>query len=195
MQRKTIVIVVTSLVVVLSFFLASQSASIRSLVTPNTAPTPMPTESPDRPGTSITVFPSGTPAPVRKMQVKIFLVSLEDGGKVGCGDSLVPVTREIPQTQGVLKASLTDLFSIKEQYYGESGLYNALYNSNLSVRDAVINNGIATINLQGQVSLGGVCDNPRLEAQIRSTAEQFSTVKDVKIFLNGRPLADALSEK
>ena len=130
-------------------------------------------------------------------RVQIFVIALEDAGKsgeeIGCGDSLIPITREIPQTQAVLQASLKELFSLKDQYYGESGLYNALYRSNLTVESAVVENGTAVVRLTGQLMLGGVCDNPRVEAQIRKTAEQFSSVQQVEIFLNGEPLQESLS--
>lgn len=131
--------------------------------------------------------------------VKIFLIALEDNGQsgilVGCGDSAVPVTVVIPRTQGVLKAALEKLLSIKEQYYGESGLYNALYQSDLQLKSVTIDQGKAIIHLTGTVMLGGVCDAPRVEAQIKQTALQFSTVSDVEVFINDILLEDALSQK
>ena len=131
--------------------------------------------------------------------VKIFLIALEDNGQsgilVGCGDSAVPVTVIIPRTQGVLKAALEKLLSIKEQYYGESGLYNALYQSDLKLKSVTIDQGKAIIHLTGTVMLGGVCDAPRVEAQIKQTALQFSTVSDVEVFINDIPLEDVLSQK
>jgi hypothetical protein len=131
--------------------------------------------------------------------VKIFLIALEDNGQsgilVGCGDSAVPVTVVIPRTQGVLKAALEKLLSIKEQYYGESGLYNALYQSDLQLKSVTIDQGKAIIHLTGTVMLGGVCDAPRVEAQIKQTALQFSTVSDVEVFINDILLEDVLSQK
>ena len=55
--------------------------------------------------------------------------------------------------------------------------------------------GKATINLSGSLVLNGVCDDPRVEAQIEQIALQFSTVKTVAVFLNNIPLQQALSEK
>jgi len=98
-------------------------------------------------------------------------------------------------TQGVLRAALEILLGIQQQYYGQSGLYNALYQSNLTIEDLRIENGKASIRLAGKLLLGGVCDNPRVEAQLVETAKQFSTVKEVEIFINGKPLKDVLSEK
>jgi hypothetical protein len=84
---------------------------------------------------------------------------------------------------------------IKQQYYGRSGLYNALYQSDLTIQDLRLENGKASIHLARRLLLGGVCDNPRLEAQLVETAMQFSTVQQVKVFFNGKPLKDWLSEK
>jgi LysM repeat protein len=137
------------------------------------------------------------PAPAQEpngfTKTRIYLVSLGDGGTLGCGDSLVPVTVDIPSTRAILRASLTKLLSLHSQYYGESGLYNALYQSNLTIDDVRIDNRVATIRLSGQVVLGGVCDTPRVKAQLEQIALQFSTVDQVNIFVNGEPLDDVLN--
>ena len=142
------------------------------------------------------VLPTSTPG---EQLVKIILIALEDNGRsgtlVGCGDSAIPITVTIPPTQGVLRAALEKLFSAKNQFYGESGYYNALYQSDLQVAGATIEQGKAIINLTGSVILGGVCDAPRVEAQIEQTALQFSTVNEVNVFINDVPLEDVLSLK
>jgi hypothetical protein len=74
-------------------------------------------------------------------------------------------------------------------------LYSAFHQSNLQVEKAEIINGAATVYLTGQLSLGGVCDSPRVKAQLEKTALQFSTVKSVKFFVNNKPLEQLLSEK
>jgi Sporulation and spore germination len=131
--------------------------------------------------------------------VKIVLIALEDNGQsgplVGCGDSAIPITVTIPRTQAVLRAALEKLFSAKQQFYGESGYYNALYQSNLQVASVRIEQGNAIIHLTGTMMLGGVCDAPRVQAQIEQTALQFSTVSEVTVFVNDVPLEDALSLK
>jgi LysM repeat protein len=126
---------------------------------------------------------------------RIYLISLNDGGSIGCGDSIVPVTVEIPATRGILRASLEKLLSLHSQYYGESGLYNALYQSNLTISDVRIDNRVATIRLSGQIVLGGVCDTPRVQEQLEQIALQFSTVDQVNIYLNGNLLEDVLSQQ
>jgi len=70
-----------------------------------------------------------------------------------------------------------------------------LYQSDLQLESISLENGIAVINLTGTMALGGVCDIPRVEAQLESTVLQFSTVQEVSIFVNGKPLKDVLSLK
>lgn len=133
------------------------------------------------------------------MPVSIVLIGLEDGGKsgpaVGCGDSAIPVTVVVPATQGVLRAAFTALLGLKTRTYGESGLYNALYQSSLALDSLKLENGVATIHLSGSLVLGGECDNPRVKAQLEGTALQFSTVKTAAIYINDQTLDQALSLK
>jgi len=139
-----------------------------------------------------------TDLPTQHM-VQIFLIAVDDNGQtgipIGCGDSAVPVQVEIPPTQGVLKAALVALLSVKDQYYGQSGLYNALYQSDLQVETVNIDGGKASVYLTGILTMGGECDAPRVQAQLEQTVLQFSTVTEAAIFINGKPLAEVLSLK
>jgi hypothetical protein len=131
-------------------------------------------------------------------RVKIFMVALEDKGQsgpeIGCGDSLVAVDREVAPTKAPLTAAMNELLSVNDQYYGQSGFYNSLYQSDLQIENITIDEqGLASIYLTGTYTLGGVCDGPRFEAQLVETARQFSTVKEVSIFINGKPLKEILS--
>jgi hypothetical protein len=160
---------------------------------------PTHTPRPPAPTATAVVIPSSTPGSSKQQTVQIFLVAIGDNGvsgkAIGCGDSLVPVTVPIAPTTGVLRAALNKLLSIKTKDYGESGLYNALYQSNLTAGNIVINNGLATIQLSGTLTLGGECDSPRVKAQLEEIALQFSTVSSVNIFVNGAPLDTLLSTK
>jgi hypothetical protein len=141
-----------------------------------------------------------TPTPISNTQtLKIFLVAIGDNGvsgkKIGCDDSLVAVDVGVQPTVAVLRAALTRLLEIKTSYYGESGLYNALYQSDLEIENLSIQNGLASIYLKGDLMLGGTCDSPRVDEQLKATALQFSTISNVEIFINGIPLAEKLSLK
>ena len=144
-----------------------------------------------------TATPQGSPP---GNQMVVYLIAPEGGpgpiGPIGCGDYLVPVGRgDLPPTttDRQIAYALLGLFSIREQFYGQSGLYNPLYRSNLGVQSVTIDaNGHATISLSGDLVLGGECDSPRVQAQIEETALQFA-ITDVTVLLNGQPLADVLS--
>ena len=145
-----------------------------------------------RQGTTATIQNTST-----TLHVKLYFVALNDNGKsgklVGCGDSLVAVDRDIPHSASPLTDTLTALFAVKTQYYGQSGLYNALYQSNLRVEGVSAHNGVFRINLVGKTQLGGVCDDPRFIGQIRETALQFPTVKQADIYVNGISVEKLLS--
>ncbi len=181
------------------------SATATSVPTaaPTTAPTLVPTAALSAtPSRSATPLPTATRTQVAlpgTMKVKIFLIAINDNGKagkkIGCDDSVVPVERTLPATAGVLTAALKDLLALREQYYGQSGLYNSLYQSKLTLDGVSITNGKANIALTGSLKLGGTCDSPRVAAQIQETALQFPTVQQVAVTLNGVALDKALSQK
>jgi hypothetical protein len=148
-------------------------------------------------GTS--TFPTPTPSAALFDRANIYMIALNDAGQsgqtVGCGDSAVPVLRTFQPTVAPLTAALQILLAQRTQYYGESGLYNALYQSNLTLEGVNIVNRVANIKLVGQLTIGGVCDAPRLQAQIELTARQFSTIDGITINVNGVPLSQLLSSQ
>lgn len=128
-----------------------------------------------------------------KQKIKVYLIVIDGngaGGKsIGCGDSIVSLEREIPQTKAVLRASLDELLSLKEKTYQEGILYNALAGSKLRLDTVSIDEkGLVKIELSGTYRFTGVCEDARFIAQIEETARQFPMVKEVEIFLNGRNL-------
>ncbi|MFN2252666.1 MAG: GerMN domain-containing protein [Candidatus Promineifilaceae bacterium] len=127
----------------------------------------------------------------------IYLIALGDNGqsgeKIGCDDSVIPVEVEIEPTTAPITAALQTLLGSDDQYYGQSGLYNVFYQSDLSVESIDIENGEAIIRLMGDLQLGGVCDSPRVQAQLEQTALQYETVGSVMITVNGETLESLLS--
>ena len=117
------------------------------------------------------------------------------GKHIGCGDTVVMVDRTIPPTTAPLSAAIREQLSIHDQFYGQSGLQNALYRSTLHFVSARLVNGHATINLTGTIRTGGMCDAPRVAAQFEETALQFSTVTSVTTYVNGVEINQAMSQK
>jgi len=135
-----------------------------------------------------------TPSVSEGREVKVYLVALDDNGrrgrKVGCNDSLVPVTRTVSADAVPLKAAIEELLAVPREY--EGGLGNYWFGENLRVQSVAVRAGVATIRIRGNVYIAGICDAPRIEEQIKETARQFRGVRSVRVFVNGRRLADAL---
>lgn len=187
----------------LALFLTNRNVSIHKKL----VPTPIPSQTPIN-QTEVTQAPTSEnvrtvtaePNEIKVDKVNIFLIGLNDegntGDKIGCGDSVIPVLHEVnPPTATPVEEALTQLLSMKTQYYGQSGLYNALYQSDLHLDSVNINNGNATVKISGILQLGGVCDNPRVEAQLIQTVMQLPSITTVNIYLNNKPLKEALSQK
>jgi spore germination protein GerM len=152
---------------------------------------------------TVTLPPTATlpPTPTETLSsntVNLYFIALDDGGEageeIGCNDSLVPVLVNIEPTTGVLRAALEKLLSTQTRTYGATGYYHSLYQSNLSIESVSVQNGEAVLRLNGELILGGVCDSPRVQAQLEAIALQFSTVNSVSIFINGETLAEVLSQ-
>lgn len=132
----------------------------------------------------------------QRREVRVYLVALNDNGKtgkkIGCDDSLVPVTRTIKASASPLRAALQELLSAPPETGDNPKLQNFWKGRNLKVRSASIQNHTATIHISGDVYVAGVCDEPRIESQIEETARQFPNVKKVKVFIGKHTLADAI---
>lgn len=130
------------------------------------------------------------------MRVKVYLVALGDNGKtgkkIGCEDSLVPVTRSVNKTAAPLTAALTELLTTAQHPTEDPKLENFWKGRNLRIKSVSIRNKMATIHISGEVAVAGVCDVPRIESQIEETARQFPNVKRVKVFIGRRTLRDAI---
>ncbi|HWS85921.1 MAG TPA: GerMN domain-containing protein [Pyrinomonadaceae bacterium] len=141
--------------------------------------------------TALAPAAAAAPARQRTRQVKVFLVALDDKGKrgrrIGCDDSLVPVTRTAANAS--LRAAVEELLAVPREY---EGLGNYWVGEDLRVQSAAISRGAATIHIRGTLPVAGVCDQPRIEEQIKATARQFRGVRSVRVFINGQRLADAI---
>lgn len=131
-------------------------------------------------------------------RTNVYMVAIGDEGQsgmeIGCGDSLVPVQVQIEASASPLTATLEALLAIESREYGQSGLYNALYQSELSVESVRFENGEAAVHLSGTLRMGGVCDEPRVRAQLRQCVLQYDTVDQVSFWINGTPLDELLGQ-
>lgn len=167
---------------------------------PTTLTTPAVAQTLSTPITAPTASAVATPEPT-DADVLVYLVALEDSGKngiaVGCGDSLVAVVRPpVSSLDQPVRAALETLFAIKQQHFGQSGLYNALWQSDLRVESVTLDGqGGASVSLTGSHLLGGECDTPRFKGQIMQTILSAPGVKSASVLLDGKPIDQALSLK
>ena len=147
-----------------------------------------------------TVAPSPRPvAPTSTVNGRIFLVRIDDGGRngqaIGCGDSLIAVDRPVPSGNDralQVRSILTSLF-IAPSSTPPTGLYNVFTQSTLRIDDVRIDGGRLEVDLSGRALIGGVCDAPRFEGQIKATLQQFPWVRAVTVLVNGIPIETVFS--
>jgi len=128
----------------------------------------------------------------------IYLVAMGDDGQsgipVGCDDSLIPVTVDVSAattTEGRITAALQHLFSLHDPFYGQSGLYNALYENTLTIDSVSLHGSTAGVILSGATHSRGTCDDPRIEGQVAQTVLSVPGVTSVVIILNGAQIVDS----
>jgi hypothetical protein len=76
-----------------------------------------------------------------------------------------------------------------------AGVYNSLSASTLQFLSGTFDGTTVTVYLSGFLQLGGVCDIPRVEAQLTQTAVSSVGAIRAEIYVNGVGLTEALSLK
>jgi hypothetical protein len=134
--------------------------------------------------------------------IYLYMIAQQDNGKsgdlIGCEDSAVAVAHPIKPTGSpiradLIEAALVELLAIKDQNFGDGGLYNSLYLFTMTVGDVEISNGKATVQLSGEIGSSGLCESPRIDAQLAYTVLQFTSVDSVEFFVDGVSLESILA--
>lgn len=125
----------------------------------------------------------------------MYYVAVDDGGvrgvRFGCNDSLVPI-RGIAAPGDALTVALGRLLEAGMPVDSDAGLYDALAGSSLHFVSGYVSGATVVVNLNGYLRPGGVCDVPRIEAQLTHTVVAASGASRAEIYVNGRTLAEAL---
>ncbi|WP_258803956.1 GerMN domain-containing protein [Pseudarthrobacter sp. NS4] len=138
--------------------------------------------------------------------VTAYYVLLDDGGsngvRFGCNDSLVGMERPASDGEDPLPAAMSALLDGTSGSEApasgskpERGMYNALAGSGLKFLSGTFDGTTVTVYLVGTLSPGGVCDVPRIEAQLTQTAVAAFDAIRAEVYVNGRPLAESLMHK
>lgn len=129
-------------------------------------------------------------------QLTVFYVAVGHGGhsgeEIGCGDSLVSAQTGDKTFQDQVKATFDHLLSEKSKDIGQSGLYNSLYQSDLTFDHSKMDGKTLNVYLLGDVKSSGACDNPRIKAQLETTAKAASGAERAVIFVGPRSLDEIL---
>jgi len=113
-------------------------------------------------------------------------------GDLGCGDALVALPRNVLPTRAPLFAALEELLALGATIPERPDLYNALGQSDLTVEGVTLIGSTAIVRLSGRLQIGGVCDAPRVRAQLERAVLQFTAVQQVEVLVNGRGLSEVL---
>lgn len=139
-----------------------------------------------------TAPPSPTPAPLDNVVLNYYL-TLDTGGSVGCGDTLVGVSSGHLRTGDVEKDLTTALraqLANGVQWYGS--LYNQLYKSTLFLQSVSFDSGSGHVLVRMGGSIGGLdgCEKKRLEAQVLYNIFQFPQIKSRTVYVGNQYLED-----
>jgi hypothetical protein len=133
--------------------------------------------------------------------VTAYYVLLDDGGsngvRFGCNDSLVGVAHTSSAGEDPLPAAVRALLETPADAAPSRPspeVYNALQGSDLTFLSGSFDGTTVTVYLAGTLSMGGVCDLPRVEAQLTQTAVSAVGAIRAEIHINGRTLAEALRQ-
>ena len=130
-------------------------------------------------------------------KVTAYYVLLDDGGsggvRFGCNDSLVGVHLPAAGATEPLPAAMRALLDGSEPPV--AGAYNSLSASTLQYLAGSFDGTTVTVYLAGTIRPGGVCDIPRVEAQLTQTAVASVGAIRTEIYVNGVSLTEVLSLK
>jgi len=122
---------------------------------------------------------------IETMVIKLFFNNSKMDPEFSC-NKVFAVEREIPKTTAVARASLEELFKGPTEAEKAAGYFSAIPGGS-KLNYLTITNGEAKADFNTTIeSGGGSCSMAARTAQIRETIKQFSTVKTVKLSVEGR---------
>jgi len=95
------------------------------------------------------------------------------------------VSRSIPQTQAVARASLEQLLQGPTTAEYNAG-YRTFLGTGITINSLTITNGVAHVDFATLTGPGGTCGVAGMVSQIRNTLLQFSTIQSVNMTVNGQ---------
>ncbi len=129
----------------------------------------------------------------RPVSVELFFVAVSptkvQGETFGCGDVLVSRQRTEPFVGSTLESASREATAAPPK-----GLVNSVAALHIELRLVTIDDRDATVTLE-PFSIGGACDNPRIEEQLTRVVDQFGAFHRIDIMVGDCTLAQYLSLK
>lgn len=122
----------------------------------------------------------------RLIEVKVYFMNSRLDPEVAC-EKVFPVVRNIPGTQAVPQAVLTELLSGPTTAERADGFATTI-NNGVSIQFLVIKDGVAKVDFSRRLEefVGGSCRVVAIRSQITATLKQFPMVTEVIISIDGR---------
>jgi hypothetical protein len=142
--------------------------------------------------------PTIEPLPTPKQKgVFYYLVAMDTGGPLGCGDSLIPVYTGVPSSGNLEKDihnSLHALLKLKVKDFG--GYYNPLHNAHLNTGGVTFHkdSGNAVVKLNGSIPKPeDECEYHRVRGVLWETVRHYRDVKGVTFWIGDKLIGDLIA--
>jgi len=123
-----------------------------------------------------------------EQEIKIYFVALgesnQQGKIIGCNDKLVEVTKSLKVEKSPLESAITELLASTDS----DEVRNYVKGFQLMLFQVTIAGGVGDVYLNGELTINGTCDIPRIREQLYETAKQFTDLKKVNFYINTQPL-------
>jgi len=125
-------------------------------------------------------------SPTVTMKVKVFFSNNKLDPQITCY-KVFPVEREIPKTPAVARAALEELLAGPTEQEKAQGYLTSI-NPGVIIQKLEIIQGVAKVDFDETLekAVGGSCRVTAIRSQIEQTLEQFPTVEQEVISINGR---------
>ncbi len=124
------------------------------------------------------------PVALTTTDTTVYAIKLNDNGtslnsvQVGCGDSAMPVQMTAPNAYddtdpvASINAAMMTLLSTTATSFNTQGYQNPLSNQAMVIQSVTQSGTNYTVKLNGSFTFGGVCDMPRVRAQVEETIKK-----------------------
>ncbi|MFA4999412.1 MAG: GerMN domain-containing protein [Parcubacteria group bacterium] len=133
------------------------------------------------------IIPVKIDIPAEQITINVYFGKKTSSSATDPCDFVYPVSRSVPKTSAVAKSALMELLKGVTESENTEGYFTSLPND-VGLKRITIIDGVAFADFSDDLEfqVGGSCRVTAIRAQITETLNQFPTVKDVVISINGR---------